>query len=177
MKSVRLKHRKRIFEICLFAMLASLMFCSKIIMEFLPNIHLLGMLTVLYTLVFRARALKTIYVYVFLDGLYAGFSVWWMPYLYIWEVLWGLTMLLPKNMPPKIGAFVYPVVCALHGLAFGALYAPAQAIMFGMNAEQTLAWIVAGLPFDFIHMASNFIAGLLIMPLYRVLSKLVKGRI
>ncbi len=175
--SARLKYRKRIFEICLFAMLASLMFCSKIIMEFLPNIHLLGMLIMVYTLVFRARALIPIYVYVFLDGLYAGFNIWWIPYLYIWTVLWGLTMLLPKKMPTKAGAFVYPAVCALHGLAFGTLYAPAQAIMFGMNMEQTLAWIVSGLPFDVIHMASNFMAGLLIMPLYRVLSKLVKGRI
>ena len=42
----------------LFAMFAALMFCSKIIMEALPNIHLLGMLTMLMTVVFRKKALK-----------------------------------------------------------------------------------------------------------------------
>ena len=28
-----------------------------------------------------------------------GFGVWWVPYLYVWTVLWGMTMLLPKKMP------------------------------------------------------------------------------
>ncbi len=173
----RSRQRRRIFEVCVFAMLASVMFCSKVIMEFLPNIHLLGMLTMVYTLVFRSRALIPIYLYVLLNGLYAGFNMWWMPYLYIWTILWGITMLLPKNMPHKVGAVVYPLVCALHGLAFGVLYAPAQALMFGMNFAQMVAWIFAGVPWDVIHMAGNFVAGLLILPLYKVLSKLVKGKI
>ena len=66
------------------------MFCSKVIMEALPNIHLLGMLTMVYTLTFRWKALIPIYIYVFLNGLYAGFNVWWVPYLYIWTVLWAV---------------------------------------------------------------------------------------
>ncbi len=168
------RRNRRIFETCLFAMLGTLMFCSKIIMEFLPNVHLLGMLTMVYTLVFRTRALIPIYVYVLLNGLYAGFNMWWMPYLYIWTILWGITMLLPKNMPNKVGTVVYPMICALHGFAFGTLYAPAQALMFGMNFEQTVAWIIAGLPWDILHMVGNFVAGLLIMPLYKVISRLVK---
>ena len=53
-------------------------------MELLPNIHLLGMLTMVYTIVFRIKALIPIYVYVFLNGIFAGFSPWWIPYLYIW---------------------------------------------------------------------------------------------
>ena len=81
--------RRRILELVLFALLGSLMFQSKIIMELIPNIHLLGMLTMCYTLLFRAKALFPIYVFVFLNGLYAGFALWWYPYLYIWTVLWG----------------------------------------------------------------------------------------
>ncbi|MGM9642133.1 MAG: hypothetical protein ACI3XI_02875 [Eubacteriales bacterium] len=173
----RQSQRKRIFEICVFSMLGALMFCSKVVMEFLPNVHLLGMLTMVYTLVYRSRALIPIYLYVFLNGAYAGFNMWWIPYLYIWTILWGVTMLLPRNMPPKVGAVVYPIVCALHGLAFGTLYAPAEAIMFGLNFEQTVAWIIAGLPWDVVHMVGNFAAGLLIVPLYRVLSRLEKNRI
>ncbi|MBR2453730.1 MAG: hypothetical protein IKB35_01875, partial [Clostridia bacterium] len=78
------RHRvaQRIREIAVFAMLGSLMFCSKLIMEALPNIHLLGMLTMTYTLVFRKKALIPIYVYVMLNGLYSGFNMWWVPYLY-----------------------------------------------------------------------------------------------
>ncbi len=173
----RNRRKRRIFEICIFAMLGSIMFCSKVLMEFLPNIHLLGMLTMAYTLVFRIRALIPIYLYVLLNGLYAGFNLWWVPYLYIWTILWGVTMLLPKKMPQKLCAIIYPLVCALHGLAFGTLYAPAQALMFGMDFSQTVAWIVAGFPWDMIHMAGNFVAGLLILPLSQVLTKLVKGKL
>ncbi len=177
MKKNRRYQRRRIFEICVFAMLASVMFCSKIVMEALPNVHLLGTLTMVYTLVFRVRALIPIYLYVLLNGLYAGFNLWWVPYLYIWTILWGITMLLPKKMPPSVAAIVYPTVCALHGLAFGLLYAPAEAAMYGLSAEQTLVWILEGIPYDLIHMAGNFATGLLILPLYKVLSRLVKDRI
>ena len=97
----------------LFAMLGALMFCSKIIMEALPNIHLLGMLVMLYTVVFRVKALIPIYLYVIVQGFYAGFADWWLSYTYVWTVLWGMTMLLPKNMPPKAAMIVYPIVCSL----------------------------------------------------------------
>ena len=153
-------------------MLGSVMFISKIVMEFLPNVHLLGMLTMAYTVVFRVKALIPIYVYVALNGLYAGFSIWWLPYTYIWTILFLITLLLPKRMPKKLKAVVYPVVCAMHGFAFGVLYAPAQAVMLGLNFEQTIAWIIAGIPFDLIHGVSNFIAGLLVLPTAELLSNL-----
>lgn len=158
-------------------MLGTLMFCSKIIMEALPNIHLLGMLTMVYTLTFRKKALIPIYVYVFINGLFAGFAAWWLPYLYVWAVLWGMTMLIPKGIPRKAAYAVYPVVCSLHGLVFGTLCAPAQALVFGLNFEQTLAWIVSGLPFDAIHAVSNLFVGMLIVPFSDLLKKLVKKAI
>lgn len=169
-----MRPHQNVRELALFAMLGTLMFCSKIIMELLPNIHLLGMLTMVYTLVFRKKALIPIYINVFLTGLFGGFAMWWMPYLYIWTILWGVTMLLPKNMPMKAACVVYPIICCLHGLAYGTLYAPAQALMFGLNFQQMLAWIVAGLPFDMIHGIGNLAAGLLIVPLSELLKKLMK---
>ena len=157
-------------------MLGALMFVSKIVMEALPNIHLLGMLTMVYTIVYRRRALIPIYVYVMLNGLYAGFSVWWVPYLYIWTILWGITMLLPKNMPKGIAIAVYPVVCCLHGLFFGLLYAPAEVLFFGLSFEETIAWIISGFWFDILHMAGNFAAGFLVYPLAIELKKLERHR-
>ena len=153
-------------------MLGALMYCSKILMEWAPNIHLLGMLTMTYTIVYRKKALYPIYTYVLLNGLFAGFSAWWVPYLYLWTVLWGVTMLLPQNMPKKIAIPVYMLVCALHGLAFGTLYAPAQAIMFGLSFKGMIAWIIAGLPWDAVHAAGNFFAGMLICPIVSLLRRL-----
>ena len=155
-------------------MLGAVMFCSKIIMEVLPNIHLLGMLTMTYTVVFRQKALSPIYIYVMMNGLYSGFNLWWIPYLYVWTVLWGITMLLPKNMPRKVKCVVYPAVCCFHGLIFGTIYAPAQALMFGFDFKTTVAWIMAGLRWDLLHGIGNLFAGMLILPLSELLFKLTK---
>ena len=162
-------------EIAVFAMLGALMFCSKIIMEILPNIHLLGMFTCVFTIVFRKKALIPIYLYVLLNGIYAGFALWWIPYLYIWTILWGMVMLLPKNMPTKVACVVYPVICALHGFLFGILYAPGQALMFSLNFEQTIDWIIVGLPFDITHGIGDFFAGFLIVPLSSLLKKITRN--
>ncbi len=161
-----------IYEMAVFATLGALMFCSKLLMEVLPNIHLLGTLTMVFTIVFRKKALIPIYIYVFLNGLYAGFNTWWIPYLYIWTLLWGITMLLPKKMPKKVACIVYPIVCALHGFSFGTLYAPAHTLLFGLNFKQMLVWIMAGAPWDILHGIGNFCVGLLIVPLSELLKKL-----
>ena len=162
-------------ELAIFAMLGAIMYVSKIIMEWIPNVHLLGMLTMAYTIVYRRKALYPIYVYVFLNGALAGFNTWWIPYLYVWTVLWAVTMLLPKNMPSKIAPIVYMIVCALHGFGFGILYAPAQALLYGFTFEQTLAWIASGFTFDVIHGISNFFCGMLIVPIASVLKTLERS--
>jgi len=143
-------------------------------MEVLPNIHLLGTLICAITVVYRVKALYPIYIFVFITGLYGGFSPWWIPYLYVWTVLWGAVMLLPKQMPKKIAPFVYMAVCSLHGFLFGVIYAPAQALLFGLDFKGMLAWIAAGLPFDMIHGISNFFVGILICPLVSLLRKAEK---
>lgn len=159
-------------ELTVFSMLGALMYASKMLMEFAPNVHLLGVFTISYTIVYRKKALYPIYVYVLLNGLFAGFSAWWVPYLYLWTILWAVAMLLPQKMPAKIRPLVYMVVNACHGFLFGTLYAPAQAIMFGLSFQGMLAWIVAGLPWDFVHGVSNFFCGILIVPIITILRKL-----
>lgn len=172
MKNNEYKSRLSVREIVLFAILGTLMVASKKAMEFLPNIHMLGLFVMSITIVYRVRALIPIYIYIFLDGLLGGFALWWIPYLYIWTVLWGFTMLIPKNISSKAAMIVYPAVCSLHGILFGTLYAPAQAIMFGLSFKKTIAWIVAGVPFDIIHAVSNFCMGLMVLPLSNALLKL-----
>ena len=168
------RHRqsRRIFEMVLFAMLGALMFCSDLIMEALPNIHLLGMLIVVYTIVFRTKALIPIYVYVLLMGVFAGFATWWVPYLYVWTVLWGVVMLLPRRMPRWLAYPLYTAVCALHGLFFGVLYAPFHALIYRTGCAGMIAWIVAGLHFDLLHFVGNLGAGLFIVPVSELLLRL-----
>lgn len=145
------------------------MYASKLLMEFVPNVHLIGVFIVSTTVVYRQKALYPLYIFILLTGLFNGFALWWLPYLYIWLFLWGATMLLPANMPAKISPFIYMSVSALHGFLYGTLYAPAQAVLFGLNFKQTIAWIVAGLPWDAVHGISNLICGILIVPMIQLL--------
>ena len=156
-------------EITIFAMLGAVMYASKLLMEVAPNIHLLGVFTIAFTVVYRKKALYPIYIYVILNGIFCGFAAWWVPYLYVWTVLWGVVMLLPEHLPKKLRPFVYMTVCAAHGFLFGTLYAPAQAILFGMSFQGMVSWIIAGLPFDLIHGVSNFFCGILIVPVISAL--------
>ena len=158
-------------EIVIFAMLGTIMFVSKLLMEGLPNIHLLGTLIVTYTLVYRWKALFPIYVYVFLE-LLEGAGMWWVPNLYIWAVLWGVTMLLPRRMPKWLAPIVYCVVSGLHGLCYGTLFAPWQALVYHMSFRVMLAWIAAGFPFDVIHGIGNLCLGTMIVPLTALLRRL-----
>ena len=156
-------------ELTLYSLLGAIMYVSKILLEFLPNVHLLGVLTVAYTVVFRKKALYPIYAFVLIIGALNGFSLWWVPYLYLWTVLWGATMLVPRFKNKIVYGIVLSVVCSLHGFLYGTLYAPFQALAFGLTFKGMLAWIVAGLPWDAIHGVSNLIVSVLIFPIAAVL--------
>ncbi len=157
------------YELVLFPVLGVLMFTSKLLMEFLPNVHLLGLFVMTFTLVYRWKALVPIYIYVVLVGIYGGFAPWWYANLYTWTVLWGMAMLLPRKMPRWLCAIVYPAVCALHGFAYGVLCVPAEMLFLNLPWESVPAWLIAGIPFDVAHGISNLVAGLLIIPLVELL--------
>ncbi len=147
------------------------MYASKVVMDIFPNIHLIGVFIVAITVVYRKKALYPIYIFVLLTGLLNGFGMWWIPYAYIWLPLWLVTLLLPEFGSRKKAMIVYMVVCSLHGFLYGVMYAPSQAVLFGLDFKGTLAWIVAGLPFDAIHGVSNFICGILIIPIIELLKR------
>ncbi len=172
--SSRQKSNLSIKEITVFAMLGALLYASKVIMEVLPNIHFIASIIIAITVVYRKKALYPIYIFVLLTGLLNGFASWWVPYLYIWTVLWAVIMLLPKNISKKKGAIIYSVIGCLHGLLYGILYAPIQAILHGLDFRGMLAWIAAGFSFDILHGIGNFVCGLLIIPLIELLQRVEK---
>jgi len=157
----------------IFGVLGGIMFLSKVMMIGFPNIHLLGLFIATFTLTYRVQALIPLYVYILLSGIFYGFSIWWVPHLYIWLPLWGAFMLFGKlTLHTKIKVPLVMAICALHGFAFGLMYAPFQAFVLGFNLEMTIAWIIAGIPFDIIHGVSNLASGVLVVPLANLLVKL-----
>lgn len=161
-------------DITVCAVFGALMFASKLLTEVLPNIHLISVILIALTVVYRSKALLALYTFVFISGLYYGFPIWWLPYLYIWLPLVFAVLALPKNMKNKTAAFVYPIICGLHGLLFGTLYAPSQALLFGLDFKGMISWIIAGLPYDLIHALGNVFGGMLVLPLVIALRKVKK---
>ena len=165
---------KKLVDIIVFTLLAVIMFISKLLLEGIPNVHLLGTLITAYTIVYRKDALKPIYIFALLFGLYYGFGAWWVPYLYVWTILWAMVMLLPKKMKPKVAVPVYMAISGLHGLLYGTLYAPVYCLSLGLDFKGMLAWIAAGFSFDLVHCVGNIVLGVLILPIATALKKFHK---
>ncbi len=164
-------------EMAVFAMLGALAFCSKLLMEFVPNIHFLGMFTMLFALAYGKKGLIPTFLFIFLIGLYYGFGVWWVPYLYLWPLLFGITLLLPKHMSPVTATAVYMLINGLFGLLFGTLYAPFQALVYHFDFAGMVAWIVEGFPYDVLHGIGNAAAAMLLVPLLGVIRRVEPHRI
>ncbi len=162
----------RIRRLIVLAMWGALLVVTTFIMKALPNIHLLALFIIVTTRVYRFGALIPIYIYVLYEGLYQGFSPWWIPYLYIWTVLWAVTMLIPKKLPEGWAAVCYCVVGCLHGVLFGLMWAPAQALFFGLSFRQALLWVASGIGYDIVHGVSNAVACTLAVPLIRLVTRL-----
>jgi len=165
---------RKLKELVIFAVLGAIMFISHVVLIGLPNIGFIGLFIAAFTLTYRVRALIPIYVYVMLYGLFYGFLTW-IPYLFVWLPLWGIFMLIGKaSLPVKVQIPVYMILCALHGLSFGTLYAPFTVLIFGIpfTFQAMLAWIIAGFPYDIAHATGNLAAGVLIVPLTELLKKL-----
>ena len=160
-------------EICLLALMGALIFAAKEALYALPNINLNAVLIILTTVFFGWRALYSVAVYVFLEGMINnanGYLLWWFGYLYVWPLLVAVVMLLRKND----SSLIWAVVAGVFGLVFGPLmYLEYFAINGGW--EMFFAMWVSGIPFDLLHCGGNFLTTLVLYrPLHRVMSRLLK---
>lgn len=157
------------FEIVLLGMLGAIAYVGQIALSFLPNIEVVSVLFLVYTKIFGKKALFPIYVFVLLEGIFWGFGSWWIMYLYVWAVLWGITMLLRRND----SAVFWAVINGAFGLVFGALCSITQGVMFGIGSG--FAYFISGIPFDIVHCIGNLLTALfLYKPLTILLSKVMK---
>ena len=164
--------RISLHEMTLFGLFAALLFMVDITLELFMNVEMVSTLIMAFTLVYRKKALIPVLLYDTLYILIYGITIINLVYFYIWPILWGITMLLPKSLPRKWQGVVYPVVCGLYGLSFGALYTPGWALSAGLRLESAVTWWAYGLPADMIHAAGNVVFGLLIAPIAALLHKL-----
>lgn len=152
---------KPTYRIAVTGLLAALLTVSKFAMDGLPNIELVSLLIIIYTLEFHKIVIPTVYTYAVLYGLLNGMGIWWVPQLYVWLILIGLTWLMRENQ----SRLVWAVLSGLFGLSYGALYAVFYAAVNGPAAG--VAWWITGIPFDLLHGGGNFLVAMLLLPTLR----------
>ncbi len=156
--------RLKTVEMIVLALLGALLVVVQQVLAFLPNIELVSLLVYIYSKVFRWKALIPVYIFVLLEGLLYGFTIWWVTYLYVWAVL-VLVAVLVRNPQSTI---IATVVLSLYGLSFGFLCSLVTFVIGGIGAG--ISFFVAGIAFDIAHFAGNMTAALVLYyPLYCVI--------
>ena len=154
-------------EIVLFGILGALTFAAKYVMSFLPNIEPVSLMVMLFAVVFGRKAVYPIYLYVVMEILFYGISLWNINYLYIWAVL-ALGAYLLRRMEHPLS---WAILSGAFGLLFGALCGIVDVFIGGFSYAVT-KWI-SGIPFDIAHCVGNFVIALLLFkPLRKLLEKL-----
>lgn len=149
------------------AFLTALLYVQQVVLSGLPNIHLTALLVMLYTLLLPREVLLMVAAFVLLEGLTYGFGIWWFSYLYLWPLLVLVTWLCRKNT----AVLAWALLAGVFGLCYGALCGIPYLLAGG--PAMFFSYWVAGIPFDVMHCAGNFVVTLVLWkPAYHVLQKL-----
>ena len=148
-------------------LLAAIMFTAKFCMSALPNIEPVTLLIIVYTDFMKKKTLLIIYIYVLLEGIFYGFGIWWISYLYVWAILFGCAYAL--RMIPHFLAKT--ALGALFGIVFGALTSIPYLFVGGI--ENFVAVFINGIPFDLLHCGGNaLMVGVFYKPLSLLFEKM-----
>ena len=158
--------RLNVREMVLFAILGAMTFAAKYVMSFLPNVEPSSLMVMLFAVVFGKKWVYPTYLYVAMEILFYGISLWTVTYLYVWAVLAVVSLLLKDMRSP----FGWALVSGIFGLLFGILCGIVDVFIGGVSYAVT-KWI-SGIPFDIAHCIGNFfIALVMFVPLRRLLEQ------
>jgi energy-coupling factor transport system substrate-specific component len=142
----------KVRELVLFGMFGSLLSASQIVLSFLPNIEVVTLFIILFSMIYKEKALYIVYIFVIVMGLIYGFGLWWFGYAALWPFLSILTYRLRKFIEGKYLRLA--IYSGVFGLLFGFFYAIPNAIFVGLNAG--IVYWIAGIQFDIIHGVGNY---------------------
>lgn len=158
-------------DIVIMGVLTAILFLGQVALSFLPNIEVVTLLIILYTLIYGRKVFLIIYTFVFLEGIIYGFGLWWINYLYIWSILAAIVLLFCRQR----SIVFWSTVSGFFGLFFGTLCSVPYLVTGGPGAA--FAYIIAGIPYDISHCIGNIIVCLVLFkPLYFILAKAVHSQ-
>lgn len=166
-------HTFSIIDIAQIGLMVAVIEVSKMALAFLPNIELTSFWLIMFTLFFGWKIIAVVPVFILIEGCIYGMHLWWIMYLYVWPLLVLIAWLFRKNE----SVLLWAIISGLFGLCFGALCSIPYFVIgwstggFISGLRAGFVWWVAGIPWDFIHCAGNFV---LMLVLYKPISMAMK---
>lgn len=161
------KRKLSVKDIALIGIMTATLTASKMALAFLPNVEIVSLLIIVFTLTFGFKIFYSIIIFICIETFIWGMGTWSIMYLYIWPLLALITYVFRK----QDSVWFWSIVSGMFGLGFGALCSILYLIIGGVRTA--FAWWISGIPLDIIHCISNFVlAMVLYKPLMAALRKL-----
>ena len=156
-------------DIVLISILSASVTAGKLVLSFIPNVEIVTLLFIVYTVVFGTRkSLFISLVFSTTEILLYGFSTWLIGYYIIWPLLILAVSLLKRKLRSE---YVYASIGAFFGYSFGFFFALFESLFYGLAYGWTY-WL-RGIPFDLMHGTSNFIIIIILFkPMVKLLERL-----
>ena len=156
-------------DIALLGMLVATLEVGKIALNAVPNVEIVTLLIILYTLQFGRKTIYAVIVFVLLECAMWGIGLWTIMYMYIWPLLAVVVCFLRKID----SVWFWSIFAGIYGMLFGAFSSIVYLVMGGFKTA--FAWWIAGIPWDLIHGLSNLVIMLVLYkPISNVMKRIVK---
>ena len=160
-----LKKGLKVQDIALMGMLIATLEVGKIALNAIPNVEIVTLLIILYTMQYGRKTIYAVIVFVLLECFMWGIGLWTIMYMYIWPLLAVIVYFLRRID----NVWFWSIFAGIYGMLFGALGPLVYLFMGGVKTA--FAWWIAGIPWDVVHGISNLV---LMAALYRPLRRLLK---
>ena len=137
---------------------------SKFALSGMPNIELTSFWLIMFTIFFGWKIVAVVPAFILIEGAFYGVHIWWIMYLYAWPLLVTIAWIFKKVE----SVWFWAIVSGLFGLCFGALCSIPYFVIgastggFMAGIRTAFTWWIAGIPWDFVHCAGNFILMLIL---------------
>lgn len=145
-------------ELTELALLTALLIGGKEAMNALPNINPVTLILILGVLHYGAKMLYVAFAFVAVQVCIYGLGMWALNYVYVWPLL----VLAALPFRESRSRLFWAAFAGIFGLCFGALCAIPYFFIGGW--AMALSYWVAGISFDLLHCAGNFVITFVLLP-------------
>lgn len=163
-------------DITQIAMMVAVIEVCKVVLMGIPNVELTTFWIIMFSLFFGNKIFLVIPVFILIEGVMFGFGLWWVMYLYAWPLL----AIVARMMRKMDSVISWSILSAVFGLSFGFLCSLPYAVIGTVDGNLASGlragfnYFIAGIPFDVIHCAGNFVIMLVLYYPIRAVMKVIK---